>query len=795
MAPWLRILTDSFKSLKSSNKDPDLSSAKSHFEKASYEKESLLKWASNHEDLPAILLLPLKQKRVTLLHNITKFQDQILGINGFNALAQPKVWGVGSWQSFLADAGLASSILTTKLPTMDQLLACKAQKNLTKLVGSSSKSVGSLSDQNVPFLVWPNMFPNYSGSNSPKAEELLYFLLGEINRVIPDKEDDHILQLKTTWEPLAQRLWVIAKEWSHTVKLIDPPINDFAEKWLISKAALLGKLGSPSSSNNTQDESEIPHGTTDTRENDYSVSLSPGQKQKKRSKTTKEEIVYSDDSDDKSEDKSGDNSGDKSGDKSEDKPVSHRRPPKRPKSSRSKRSSRDNGPSDSDPSSSSSSSDSSWESDSSSSSPSSSSSDESDAPKKRKAKKRSKKRRKKENFASGALEYLASKEKAKAKRATILSQWTDDSVRLFKLLSAKNWSARRLPKINEFSKTLVSDKKLTRAERLVKMQSRNWPGEIDMSRLTIFLTEGFLADDIIVSPGGFTVFMFTSIEESRKRTKTERIQHLREVFGDGKLTDDTLDYLAQDRLCLPKNRAEAEVMLQMAIRFLDKLTGYRSIAADGYRYGLLLLGDNVRPFARQAEEDDLFITKFLYFLDTTFQRFCENLLKNGTGKDPIGKAYRRGLDKFMRETIDRILNDFVTLGSPPNLPLPSALKVSKGKAANAPHHSSPKAAPRAEARDKWMRANPSPVKDWEIPKGKFFRDIFGKEGVEENKKGFPKLPHHQSGKDTNLCIRYQSLGNCQRGANCPLAHVPSDKIEKSTSDQISARFKEIFDGL
>ena len=88
-----------------------------------------------------------------------------------------------------------------------------------------------------------------------------------------------------------------------------------------------------------------------------------------------------------------------------------------------------------------------------------------------------------------------------------------------------------------------------------------------------------------------------------------------------------------------------------------------------------------------------------------------------------------------------------------------------------------------------MRDNPSPVKTWILPDGKSFSDIFGHH---ENRKGFPKIKHHRTGKKTNMCLKYASTGNCPRGLLCNLAHYNAKSLNTDTQTQAGTRFKAVY---
>jgi len=240
--------------------------------------------------------------------------------------------------------------------------------------------------------------------------------------------------------------------------------------------------------------------------------------------------------------------------------------------------------------------------------------------------------------------------------------------------------------------------------------------------------------------------MFLPMERSQDRTKEQRVQHFQEVFGDGKMNEKSIQAFAEAKLYIPSDKNEATIQLGTAIKFLDLVTGKKSIASDGYRYGLQIVQEHGRKFVREIQNDRLFMIKYLYLLDCVFQSFCELLVTTATGKDPLGEAHKRGLHLFMRQELDRELRSFLMIGSPPNLALPQVLVHKKRKETESP----------------------------------------------ENKRGFPKVTHHRTKKKVYPCLKHLCTGECSRGLSCNLSHFKTELLEPEESAKIDDRLAAVF---
>jgi hypothetical protein len=73
----------------------------------------------------------------------------------------------------------------------------------------------------------------------------------------------------------------------------------------------------------------------------------------------------------------------------------------------------------------------------------------------------------------------------------------------------------------------------------------------------------------------------------------------------------------------------------------------------------------------ELAKDNMFMARFLHFLDMVFNNFCDDLAEYHTKRSPIESA-RRCLRGRMKDDIDRVMRD-IHHGIIPNLPLPTIL--------------------------------------------------------------------------------------------------------------------------
>ena len=239
-----------------------------------------------------------------------------------------------------------------------------------------------------------------------------------------------------------------------------------------------------------------------------------------------------------------------------------------------------------------------------------------------------------------------------------------------------------------------------------------------------FLTKGFVSQE---RPGGFTAFMF-SLPRKNKQGKKDRKRNLRNVLGKkGEVDEDDLEYYAKNDFYIPKSVYEGEVQIQMAVRTLDLLTNKKSIASDGYRFGLEFLDRRRNTFHDEQEKDALFMARYVNLLDTAFQNFSTELGQFHTDKDPIRNA-KRSLRGQMADDIQRIMRD-IDYDVMPNLPLPPRLTEHDKSTDGGRRNLKEKEKDNGTDVDKsdspaWWKTNPAVELAWRLPAGSKFKDWF-----------------------------------------------------------------------
>jgi hypothetical protein len=93
------------------------------------------------------------------------------------------------------------------------------------------------------------------------------------------------------------------------------------------------------------------------------------------------------------------------------------------------------------------------------------------------------------------------------KKKPMLSRLSPKAGKLFDLLAARDWDDKN-PQMSRSMKDLVSDRDSQRALAIIKTQTKRWSGLVSEKGLLGFFADGFAANEIQESPGGFTIFFF-----------------------------------------------------------------------------------------------------------------------------------------------------------------------------------------------------------------------------------------------------------------------------------------------
>jgi hypothetical protein len=223
-------------------------------------------------------------------------------------------------------------------------------------------------------------------------------------------------------------------------------------------------------------------------------------------------------------------------------------------------------------------------------------------------------------------------------------------------------------------------------------------------------------------------------------------------------------------------------------------------------------------------QDTMFLLNFLYMLDRIFQQFCSELRRHFDEPDPVLAARQNQAYGWMERQIERLMSDWIVLGTVPSLSSPLAWKgksiedgvvdISNLKRADSRESSGPRnnrkggkkagnaggggGAPQGRGQDQpgsKELASDEYVHEWRLPIGKRFNDFFTREHT-SNFVGLPLAPHHKTGEPRPLCLRYQIQNGpkCRRGMGCYMTHIRPADIPREDKDTITIRLKQIYSG-
>ena len=99
-----------------------------------------------------------------------------------------------------------------------------------------------------------------------------------------------------------------------------------------------------------------------------------------------------------------------------------------------------------------------------------------------------------------------------------------------------------------------------------------------------------------------------------KESSADKMQRLNEVFGNGKITDESLKLMVKERWAVPTTAAEAETQVSVMTRLLRMLSGKQTAAASSPLHGLKLMSTHRRIFHNADKDDPLFLTRCLFSL-------------------------------------------------------------------------------------------------------------------------------------------------------------------------------------
>jgi len=830
--------------------------------------ENQTKWVKAATKLPLVFTVPATRGgKIAILHHCEMLKDKFVGICGFAASAPFKAFKVSkAFGPLVAPRSFKKPIGEEKVPTVKQIVRAVAEREpLDKIEGRSEKSISDF--EKVPAIsVWHPPALDVVKESRGEADAM-GTLQGVTEWLIGSHENAE--EAEPVWEAALQKLWVVGKIYSTKVTVADPAASIYLEG-LATKARKelldMEAYGSrDQAERGDQGESEPKESAPDDRALGSDIESEAGrrafERDLERAKRESHRLVAEQgwESEEEKEEDGLSNSGreeerkesesetyssaeERTKSRGEDRtPVENRKRKERPSKSGKGSPGDSGGDSSSEASSdlssigrknsgSEGSGDQGSDSDDESLGGGSTDSSDSSQGKRNRRKKIhktavkniAKKKKTDPNnpnwwMAGMAVEALTMlkhqarrQEKREAKKNSLTEKWGVQSRALFRLLSARKWSEKGVPSYGPNAKKILKEKQLTGSldTLLQTIAEKGWVGRPTRSGLTEFWGRGFLAENTMVAPGGFTVFMCKPGFDSEIMETEQRKQNIQSKFGDGKLSDETLKTLVKKDWHFPENYYEALQQLKLAEQLLDLLTRERGIASEGFRFAAGLMERRGGAFftADSADESGLFYVKYLTLVDRTFQSFCRILSSYAGSKDPVRKAAKelRGFQKGeIDDTMWRVLNQGLML----TITLPSKLRpggggknrgganMEQGGGGKQPGKKRADEAqqkkPQREQGPEWYKRNPSVNLDWALPRGKRFGDFFNR-NLRANSAGFPKAEHHKSKKPTYLCLAYQARGECFEGGECKYAHVPADQFGEEDKAAINKRFEEIY---
>lgn len=404
--------------------------------------------------------------------------------------------------------------------------------------------------------------------------------------------------------------------------------------------------------------------------------------------------------------------------------------------------------------------------------------------------------------------------KDEKKQAT--SKWLPSAVFLLKVLSAEDgWDTQGVPEVTEFAEKLFGMKIFGATQQIrSKAQEEKWKGGMLKAGVSEFIKRGFVSEDVLVGPSGFSVLFFFPSGYTETDSEDFGMQQIRETFGDGDLPEDMIKAFSKLHIFVPENTYQAAEQLQVAISFLESVCGEMTIATAGYKRGLSYLTSNRMLFKSQ---DTLFLLNYLYMLDRVFQQFCLELKRYENEPDPILAAREQQAKGWMERQIERPMSDWIVLGTVPsfgppnvwrgksleegvvdisNLRKSTSKETGKGGAKKKSPGASGGSPSAGRSQEKpWHRELPADeyVREWRLPTGRQFTDFFTREKP-SNFVGLPLVTHHKLSEKKPICLRHQIQNSqrCRRGYGCPMTHIKPSDLSREDKDAITIHLKRVY---
>jgi hypothetical protein len=175
MAPWLDNLLSDYEELSPANGIQALLEGEKKLKVMVKDPEVFAKFTDHITDQPLILSFPAPGKRIVFLHNCFGLNGSLLGISGFAAISSLRSSSATNVCAGLVSDTLAPVIGSTLVPSVNQFLDCKTNKELLTIKGTqSTKSlqVGEFSRKPAVAIWTPALLQKIVAGNKPSVSAL-----------------------------------------------------------------------------------------------------------------------------------------------------------------------------------------------------------------------------------------------------------------------------------------------------------------------------------------------------------------------------------------------------------------------------------------------------------------------------------------------------------------------------------------------------------------------------------------------------------------------------------------------
>ena len=807
---------------------------------------------STEQDIPMVLAIPANNAKISFLSCVTMddSKSQVLGLRGFSPFSKASVSPDDLFDDLVSKA-VSKKVRELKLPTTKQLLAATSALALTEIVGEGTETIESAGQEYPSSITWPGVMMDdmVEGKTSVAAVDLLWACLESLrkrrDRDLKDhsKEEveDRLEDVLDHWSHHFFFLWIIAKGGATAVTVrqqFDRANSQRFEQLVLEKwtrSTTFVASGRPAESET--ESRKVPPRVYDAEDNEVvteediaratdstlRVGLARGNQHERTLRFAGSEPA-TDESDDGGGKQRATSTSTRSERNNEEEVVRGSRSGAPRSNSRSAftthptaaaaTATATSGQGDGDD-------------DDDDEDPLSGEEDDAELARHRQIKRRrlaalrlSDAERSKVLAEVTVENQFLTHQKAifDQQRKSATSQWTIQHRRLVNMLSLPDDGTypRKEPVWTQFAKSFFRDKAVTHAQNIMAQAAkRTWPGTMLKTGVITLLSQGFAAPQHRREQMGFSAFHFAPIGYDEELSQKEKEQIIRTGHGDGELSEELVKEYAKKKFFIPFRADEAAAMLDVCLQVLGLLCGKRSLATLPYRLGREILNTHRHEIHQALDMDKFYLVKYLYFMDGVFQNVVRALLRCLEFGKPTLQAAAIRIHLLPQRDIEDVLKNFLNNGIPVALPTPSSLvarsgsssgvgklitigggsKATGGDGGGGGKQSEPKGSktpPKADKIEPWHRENPSPVAVWAFPANSPTK-VFFPIGGNFNKK-FPNFQHHVTGESVPMCIKYQTLGECFRGAKCRLSHIAPDdmsKLKRDVVDKIMAEQRKV----